>query len=124
MSVTCKYTLNSIALYPALPIDIEEQAKGEEWEELSGNERFAYRKTLKQWTLRRKGVDETVVAQWRSASPLNTSYTLVDEAGTSYTVRTIARVIPLTRTIPAVPDGTSTTGPGYYDVEITARQVQ
>ena len=124
MSIACKVVLNSQTLYPALPIERTSLIVGETLDLQNGNSRFYHRKTRYQWTMTIPDVDETTRNTWTTAAATSASVTFTDETSTSYTCRVTDVGRSLTRTTPAVDEGTNTTGPGYYDMSITIEQIQ
>jgi hypothetical protein len=124
MTIACKITLNAITLYPELPIACKLTPVGAEIELQNGGTRFYHRKTIREWSMVIKDLDESTKNDWLAAGAMNASVTYTDEMSTSYTCRVTDLSCDLTRTTPAVNEGTNTTGPGFYDLSVTVRQIQ
>jgi hypothetical protein len=123
MAVACKLIIGATTIYPELPIDYELIPIVEDRRQLNGTMRRVYRGTKLRATMRLTLATEAERAAWAAAVTFDTSLTFTDEAGVARTVLLMAWRAPLSKTEPAVEGGTNTTGPGYYDVEITVEQV-
>lgn len=110
------YTLNGQTIYPLLPIDIEDEVIGDVQQMADGSERLAYLATKRRWVIRHDDASESLRTTWLAAAPLTATYTLTDELGTSYTVRTESRRATLIASNAA--DNTTT-----YEIELNVRQV-
>ena len=125
MAVNCYLTLNAASIYPELPITRERIVVAEDRRMLNGNLRRAYRAIKRRFVMTIRDVDETTRAAWVSAAGagLSAGITFTDEGGITYTVVLAALTDTLARTEPAVEGGAATTGPGYYDLEVTLEEV-
>jgi hypothetical protein len=125
MAVNCFLTLNSTTLAArlTLPISYEYVLVRNQKRALNGQLMTAHRATKIKATLTFAGLTEAQRSSVLSAAATTTSVTLVDEAGTSYTVVVQAITKDLVRTEPAVEESTSTTGPGYYDMSVDVEEI-
>lgn len=123
MSVACKLVLNSQTLYPELPVPVTITPVGKQIALLNGGERFYYRKAIREWTLTLRDATEAERATWLTAAAMSTSVAFTDEHSTAYTCRVVDVAADLARTTPASEGGANTTGPGYYDLSVTVRQI-
>ena len=123
MAVACKLIIGATTIYPELPIDYELFPIADDRRQLNGTLRRAYRATKLRATMRLTFATEAERAAWAGAATYGASFTFTDETSTARTMQLMAWRAPLSKTEPAVEGGTNTTGPGYYDVEITLEQV-
>ena len=123
MAVRCYLVLNGQTLYPELPVGREQVIIAEDRRMLGGALRRAWRATKYRFTLTIRGVDEATRTTWMSAAPASTSVSYTDERNITLTAVVVSVRDDLTRTEPAVEGGASTTGPGYYDLEVVIEEV-
>lgn len=123
MAVNCYVTLNSTVFYPSLPVARRQLIIAERRRMLNGQLRTAYRATKYEFTLTLPDASEAERTAWIAAAVVNASVTYVDELGVSRTVVVTDVTEPLVRTVPSVEGGTSTTGPGYYDLSVVIEEV-
>lgn len=84
-TIVKQVSLNATLFYPT-GIERTLEKVGDELIAADGTLRFYYRKTRKIWTLQWNNVHETVVALVTIIANLTTSFTFIDDLGTSYTV--------------------------------------
>jgi hypothetical protein len=124
MTIACKLILNGQTLYPELPVPMTLTPVGQTIALLNGGERFYYRKAIREWTLTLRDATEAERTTWLTAAAVSASVSFTDEHSTAYTCRVVDVAVDLTRTTPAVEGHANTTGPGFYDLSVTVRQIQ
>jgi hypothetical protein len=108
-------SLNSQTFYPA-DIELNIVRKGTAIEPADGSERFALRAVKRQWKLRWKTILDAEREDLEAIASLTTSFTYVDERGTSYTV--IPDPQPLRSNVAIIAKGAVL----YYAVELNIRE--
>jgi hypothetical protein len=125
MAISCFLTLNGEVIYPELPIGREWVIVSEDKRMLNGQLRRAYRAFKRRFTFTLIDATEAQYTDWIGAAlgGVAASVTYTDEQGVSRSVFVISATEDLSRTTPAVEDGASTTGPGYYDLQIVVEEI-
>ena len=119
MPITNNYiSLNGTQFRPT-SVDVEETKIGEEKRMADGTLKFYHRAVKLQWTIAWTGLVETAVAAIRTIYRLTTSFTFIDEFGTSWTVLTLPGNLQLSMSA----EKTRIDGTKYYDVELVVTQV-
>lgn len=121
--VNCFLTLNGQVIYPELPVGREYIIVAEDRRMGNGQLRRAFRAAKYRFTFTLRDATEAERTTWLTAASMGVGLTYVDEHAVSRTVLVTSVRDDLVRTAPAVEGGTSTTGPGYYDLEIVAEEV-
>lgn len=125
MAVNCFLQIGALTFYPELPVGREPILIAEDRRMLGGNLRRAYRGTRYRFTFALRDADEATRSAWVTAATgaYANSATYTDELGVARTVVVMSVREDLSRTAPAVEGGASTTGPGYYDLEVVAEEI-
>jgi hypothetical protein len=111
-------SLNATTFYPA---DIEEapEAIGTPIKAANGARRFAKRADKRVWTLSWNRVTAAVRAQIRAVHALTSTFTYIDEAGTSFTVLCLPGAYRSSIGLIGMPGGVLTL---YYNVTLTIHE--
>jgi methionyl-tRNA formyltransferase len=111
-------SLNATTFYPA---DIEETREkiGTEIAAANGARRFAHRAEKRSWTLTWNRVTAAVRTQIRAVHVLTTTFTYIDEAGTSFTVLCLPGAYRSSIGLIGMPGGVLTL---YYNVTLTIHE--
>jgi hypothetical protein len=120
---TLRYNVNGQNIWPELPILRERILVKRSEQMITGGLREAYRGLKFRWTYGRGNLSEAQRAVWINNHPAASSFTLIDEFNVSYTVVLESLSEELERTTPDVPGAASPTGPAYYRVDVTVREV-
>lgn len=119
MPITNNYvTLNGTQFRPT-SVEPEETKIGEEKRMADGTLKFYHRAIKLRWTISWKGLIETSVAAIRTIYRLTTSFTFIDEFGTSWTVMTL----PGNLSVSMSAERTRIDGTKYYDIDLVIDQV-
>jgi hypothetical protein len=121
--VNCYLTLRGTVAYPELPYGRKPIPIRDQRRQLNGTLRTAHRAVKYEFTLTLRDATEAERSAWLTAAAFTSSATFTDELGVSRTVVVQSIDEPLARTEPAVEGGTSTTGPGYYDLTVVVEEV-
>lgn len=123
MAVNCYLTLNSQVIYPELPVGRELLLIAEDRRMANGQLRRAYRGVRIRYTMTLRDASEAERTAWLAAAAMSASIGFTDEQAATRTVMVMSVREDLSRTAPAVEGGASTTGPGYYDLEVVVEEV-
>lgn len=117
-------TANGQTIYPELPIGRERIIIARDQEMITGTLRRAFRgEKFRIGPITRGHLSEADRIVWSNALPRNSAFTLVDELGATRTVVVEDYTEDLEETKPATPGGAATTGPAYYRISATVREV-
>lgn len=117
------YTLNSVKLFPKLPIARSTTPVEEVLTMAPGNERTQYLRTRREWVLTRPRASEALRTTWLSAAVWGQSLTLIDPDGGTYTVKVTAWDDPISKSTPDANDSATATGPLEFDLSLSLREV-
>lgn len=130
MAVNCYLTLatassGTLTFYPELPIGREIIIISEDKRMLNGQMRRAYRAFKYRFTFTLRDATETERNAWYTAATgsLAASATYTDETNTARTVLVTSIRDDLSRTTPTVEGSSSTTGSGFFDLEVVVEEV-
>lgn len=114
-------SLNGTTFTP-MAVSEQQTKKGTEQESLNGTQRFVHRATKREWTISWKTVSSTVRASVAAVYALTTSFTFIDQFGTSYTV--LCKPSGFRSQSSAISTLPSPTNPTiYYDLDLTVAEV-
>lgn len=118
-------TLNSVKLFPALPIDRGREPQRDVLTMAPKNRRYYHRSSKRRWTLTLPKATEAQRTSWLNAAVETSSLPFVDLEGTSFTVVVVAIADPITKTTPTAGQAGSATATGtvLYDLTIELEEV-
>jgi hypothetical protein len=124
MAVRCYLVIGpTLSVYPALPIRYKPIYVRNERTAINGQYMLSHRATKLEAGMDFPELTEAQFDAIIAAATPGASFAFVNERNVSRTMVVTDAPYDLIRTEPAVEGGTATTGPGYYGLSLTLREV-